>query len=68
MKLREVYKNYNRFKSQAKRLQKHVCENFSKERQYEKFCNAIVQEDVVELEQWLQNMSSVEEDEVRVHE
>ena len=68
MKLREVHKNYSRFKSQATRLKKHVVENFSKEKQYEKFCNAIVEEDVVELEQWLQNMSIDQEEVVQVHE
>ena len=33
MKLREVYKNYARFKSQATKLKKYVTENFSKEKQ-----------------------------------
>ena len=36
-RLREVYKDYNRFKSQAKKLNKWVRENFSAEGQYDKF-------------------------------
>ena len=36
-RLREVYKDYNRFKSQAKKLNKWVQKNFSAEGQYDKF-------------------------------
>lgn len=39
MKLREVYKEHGRYKSQAKKLQKWICENFTEEQQYEKFKN-----------------------------
>jgi glycosyltransferase involved in cell wall biosynthesis len=35
--LREVYKNYGRFKSNAQRLQKHVLEEFASEKQHEIF-------------------------------
>ena len=37
MKLREVYKDHGRFKSQAKKLQKWILENFSEEDQYSSF-------------------------------
>ena len=37
MKLREVYKEYSRFKSQAKRLKKWVHEEFEEQKQYDKF-------------------------------
>ena len=37
MKLREVYKNYDRFKSQAKKLQKWVQEQFEEQKQYSDF-------------------------------
>tara|TARA_R110000824_G_scaffold67377_5_gene174484 strand:+ start:10591 stop:11895 length:1305 start_codon:yes stop_codon:yes gene_type:complete len=37
MKLREVYKEYGRFKKQAKNLQKWVIENFEEKNQYKKF-------------------------------
>jgi len=42
MKLREVYKNYPRFKSQAKRLQKHALKEFTAEKQYKQFSDAIL--------------------------
>ena len=37
MKLREVCKDYGRFKSQAKKLQKWITKSFTAEQQYEKF-------------------------------
>jgi len=36
-RLREVYKDYNRFKNQAKKLSTWIRENFSAEKQYENF-------------------------------
>ena len=36
-RIREVYKDYNRFKGQAKKLNKWVRKNFAAEQQYEKF-------------------------------
>jgi hypothetical protein len=41
MKLREVYKDHGRFKSQAKKLQKWILKNFKEDEQYEKFNNVI---------------------------
>jgi len=43
MKLREVYKNYGRFLSQAKKLQKHVLKEFTPEKQYKQFSDAILE-------------------------
>ena len=43
MKLREVHKNYARFKSQAKKLQKHVLKEFTPEKQYKQFSDAILE-------------------------
>ena len=40
MKMREVYKEYDRFASQAKRLQKWILKNFTEEDQYRKFVDA----------------------------
>mgnify|MGYP005811828877 FL=1 len=40
-RLREVYKDYNRFKSQAKKLNKWIRKNFTKEVLYKKFVNSI---------------------------
>jgi len=45
MKLREVHKEYDRFKSQAARLQKWIQKEFSQENQYEKFINALFDDD-----------------------
>ena len=41
MRLREVYKDYNRFSSQARKLNKWVRENFTPEQQYEKVMNVV---------------------------
>ena len=43
MRLREVYKNYDRFKSQAKKLQKHVLRSFTAEKQYAQFADAVLE-------------------------
>ena len=43
MRLREVFKDYQRFKSQSKRLNKWVRENFTAEQQYGKFCDLVSQ-------------------------
>jgi len=56
MKLREVYKDYGRFKKQAANLQKWVHKNFKVEDQYEKMRNCVITEDQFEkfeLEDWL---------------
>tara|TARA_B100000427_G_scaffold80253_1_gene65525 strand:+ start:1629 stop:2903 length:1275 start_codon:yes stop_codon:yes gene_type:complete len=42
MRLREVYKDYNRFKSQAKKLNKWVRKNFTKEQKYAQVCDLII--------------------------
>ena len=41
MRLREIYKDYNRFKSQAKKLNKWVRKNFTAEQQYKKTCDVV---------------------------
>jgi len=41
MKLREVYKDHGRYKSQAKKLRKWILKNFSEEQQYEEFAESI---------------------------
>ena len=42
-KLRDVYKDHNRFKSQAKKLQAWILENFSATQKYEEFVSCIVE-------------------------
>lgn len=41
MKLREIYKEHGRFKSQAEKLQKWILENFTAEQQYGKFASSL---------------------------
>jgi hypothetical protein len=40
MKMREVHKDYGRYLSQAKQLEKWITTNFTEEKQYKKFANA----------------------------
>ena len=47
MKLREVHKDYQRFKSQAKKLNTWVRANFSKEKQYNKLCDLIIDNHII---------------------
>ena len=61
MRLREVHKDYNRFKSQAKKLNKWVRDNFTAEQQYSKVCNIIsehvgVSEGEFDVESWLDSL------------
>ena len=55
-RLREVYKDYQRFKGQAKKLNTWVRKNFSAEQQYKKFVDAIYKQDQLELESWLKEL------------
>jgi glycosyltransferase involved in cell wall biosynthesis len=41
MRLREMYKDYNRFRSRAATLKEHLCANFTQEDQYKKFVDLI---------------------------
>ena len=57
-RLREVYKDYNRFKNQAKKLNKWVRKNFESKKQHEKFVDSIceaagVDEQYHDLMDWL---------------
>jgi len=42
MRLREMYKDYNRFKSDAKKLNKWIRKNFNAETLYDKFCQYLL--------------------------
>ena len=46
MQLRQVYKNINKCEKDAKKLQSWIRENFTEEKQYEKFVAAILQQSV----------------------
>ena len=54
MRLREVYKDYGRFKSRAKKLKSWVEENFEESKQYQVMINAIIDEE------WEQESQTVE--------
>tara|TARA_R100000152_G_C6772161_1_gene198931 strand:+ start:23 stop:1282 length:1260 start_codon:yes stop_codon:yes gene_type:complete len=61
MKLREVHKDYNRFVSQAKKLQKWILENFSQEKQYDAFKDCL--EDYLPTKEdleWQHQLSEIE--------
>jgi len=62
MKLRQVRKNYGKWKKKAETLQKWIHKNFKEEELYEKFINLIHDEEKYELEGWLENLK------VQVHE
>ena len=68
MKLREVYKDYGRYKSQADKLKKWIHTQFSKQNQYDKTIAAMGLEDMlvtnsVNVDDWLQQLES----EVEIH-
>jgi hypothetical protein len=42
MKLREMYKEYGRFKKHAKDLKKWVCAEFEQEKQYDLFLKSMI--------------------------
>ena len=56
MKLREVYKDYDRFKSQAKKLKKWILENFQDENQKQKMLNNLVSKEQQEVLADIQSM------------
>jgi len=64
MRLREVSKDYNRFKSQAKKLNKWVRDNFTSEQQYKKVVDIVMGsvgfsgEEVDDIGDWLNFLES----------
>ncbi len=43
MRLREVHKDYSRFKSQAKKLKTWICKTFTEENQYKQYADSILE-------------------------
>jgi len=41
MRLREIYKDHGRFKSQAMKLKKYICDNFTQERKYKEVVDIV---------------------------
>jgi glycosyltransferase involved in cell wall biosynthesis len=62
--MRDMYANYTRYFGMAKKLKKHIIENFTETEQYNKFADAVYGEEQVELEGWLASLS----DDIQVHE
>tara|TARA_R100000008_G_C3582597_1_gene169644 strand:+ start:705 stop:1985 length:1281 start_codon:yes stop_codon:yes gene_type:complete len=65
MRLREMYKDYSRFSSQAKKLKKWICTTFTEDNQYKKYVDCVL--DVspeLQVEEWLNNL----DDQLEVHE
>ena len=59
-----MYTNYAQYLGMAKKLKKHIIENFTEKDQYSKFADAVYGEEQVELEGWLASLS----DDIQVHE
>jgi len=57
MKLRDVYKNYSRYKGDAKKLQKYVSERFSAANQYKAFADAVYGEKI-DVQTWFEQLSA----------
>ena len=57
-KLREVRTNYKKHKRKATKLKKHLIENFSEEKQFEKFCNAICPESLWNPDAWFEELNA----------
>ena len=62
MKLREMYKDYGRFKKHAKELKKWVLENFSEDKQYTAFTDCLSEytkepEENVDVQGWLDELN-----------
>ena len=61
VRLRQVHKDYSRFKSQAKKLQNFVKEQFNEDKQYDLFANAIHEKtELNDLEDWFNALDAVE--------
>tara|TARA_R110002073_G_scaffold251351_1_gene413961 strand:+ start:1266 stop:2546 length:1281 start_codon:yes stop_codon:yes gene_type:complete len=58
MRLRQVRKNYDKWKSKADYLQKWVFDNFNEADIFKKFCGLVYNEDEVNLESWLTELNS----------
>tara|TARA_R110002074_G_scaffold361001_2_gene533978 strand:+ start:1926 stop:3182 length:1257 start_codon:yes stop_codon:yes gene_type:complete len=58
MKLREVYKDYGRYKSQAKKLKTWILDNFKEQEQYDLFAKCI-KEDEPEMIDWMEEVQKV---------
>jgi hypothetical protein len=56
MKLREMFKDIGRFNKQARKLKEHILEEFTPDKQYNKFCDAVWKEEDFSVDAWLENL------------
>lgn len=54
--MREVYKNHDRFRGQAKRLASHIEKQFSVDKMYNQFVEAIVPKESQQMTDWLSEL------------
>jgi len=59
--MRELYKDYGRFKGQAKRLKQYILDNFSEEKMYNKMSKLIFdkQDESYNVEEWLESLNNI---------
>ncbi len=59
MRLRQVRKNYDKWKKKSIKLQNWIIENFSEEKQYEAFAHALDPDyaDSADMTQWLEGLN-----------
>jgi|10_taG_2_1085330.scaffolds.fasta_scaffold00761_7 hypothetical protein len=62
--MRDMYSNYTQYVGMAKKLKKHIIKNFTEAQQYNKFVDAVLGDEELELEEWLSSFS----EELQVHE
>ena len=55
-RLRDVYKDINRFNGMAKILKAHLESNFTAEQKYSDFCDAVYKEENFDVEDWLSGL------------
>ena len=55
--MRDMFNNHTKYKSMANKLQKHILNNFTEERQYKAFADAVYKQAEFDVEDWLSNLS-----------
>ena len=55
--LRNMRKDYGTYKSLAKKLKVYVEKNFTEEKMYQKFADAVFKEESFEISDWLDNLN-----------
>ena len=62
--MRTVYKDWDRYRGQAKRLAAHIEKEFATDKIYEQFINLLIKEDKYDLDNWVKNFN---EQQVIIH-